>query len=41
MTGRGEEAEDGLELLEGDEGEPRVGRGRDVGRESCRRPSRR
>jgi CBS domain-containing protein len=38
MTGRGEGTEDGLELLEGDEGELQVGRGRDVGREILRTP---
>ncbi len=38
MTGRGEETDDGLELLEGDEGELRVGRGRDVGREILQTP---
>ncbi len=38
MAGRGEETDDGLELLEGDEGELRVGRGRDVGREILQTP---
>jgi CBS domain-containing protein len=38
MTGRDEEAENGLDLLEGDEGELRVGRGRDVGREIMQTP---
>jgi CBS domain-containing protein len=37
MIGPGSDAE-GIEVLEGDEGEPEVGRGRDVGRELLRTP---
>jgi CBS domain-containing protein len=37
MIGPGSDAE-GIEVLEGDEGEPTVGRGRDVGREMLQTP---